>query len=151
AGSWPRRPRRRCAAPHRRRCPSPSRRRRTPRRRASAPPGRTWTPPPRVSFVPVAALSRRLLGADLDPHEPADCCVLAELAEQLADRSLGLPDERLLHEDCALVEAVEPALDDLGDRLLGLPFVAGQLLEHGPLLLDDVGRDILPRHVLRRS
>src|SRR5262249_32794428 len=93
---------------------------------------------------------RRLFGADLDPHEPPDRRLLAELAEQLADGGLGLADERLLEEHDALVEPVDPALDDLREGLLGLAFVAGQLLEHGPFLLDDVGRDIIPRDVLRR-
>src|SRR3954454_22790131 len=90
-----------------------------------------------------------LLGADLDPDKPADGGILAQLAEELADGGLRLPDERLLDEDGALVEAVQPTFDDLRERLLGLPLVAGELLEHGPLLLDDLGGDIVARDVLR--
>src|SRR6266540_2230733 len=91
-----------------------------------------------------------LLFADLDPDEPSDGCLLAELAQQLADRRLRLADERLLDENVRLVEAVQAAFDDLGDGLLGLPFVAGELLEHGSLLVHHVGGDIVARDVLGR-
>src|SRR5262245_22186020 len=94
---------------------------------------------------------RRLLGADLDPHEPHDRCLRAELAEQLPHRGLGLADERLLDENGVRVEAVERSVDDLRDGLLGLHFVSRERFEHRPLLLDDVRRDILPRHVERRG
>src|SRR6266508_6274360 len=91
-----------------------------------------------------------LLFADLDPDEPSDGCLLAELAQQLADRRLRLADERLLDENVRLVEAVQAAFDDLGDGLLGLPFVAGELLEHGSRLVHHVGGDIVARDVLGR-
>src|SRR5437763_6524225 len=101
------------------------------------------------------AISRRrtrgLFGTDLDPNEAADGRILAELAHELADGGLRVTDEGLLDEDRVLVEAVQPPLDDLRDRLLGLPLVAGEFLEHGPLLLEDVGRDIVARDVLRRG
>src|SRR5690242_18782714 len=94
---------------------------------------------------------RGLFGADLDPNEPADGGILAELADQLADGGLRVTDEGLLDEDRVLVEAVQPPFDDLRECLLGLPLVAGKLLEHGSLLLDDVGGHIVARDVLRRS
>src|ERR687898_3625237 len=106
---------------------------------------------PYAFFAVLLVATRRLLVADLDPHEAADRRILAELPEQLADRGLRLADERLLDQDDALVEGVDPAFDDLRDRLLGLPLVAGQLLEHGPFPLDDVGGDIVARDVLRRG
>src|SRR5260370_19322509 len=146
-----RRPLRRCAGRRRRRSPSPWSCRRTPHRRASAPPGRTGTPPPtRLPTLSLGGRTRGLFGADVDPNEPADGCIFAEVADQLADGGLRVTDEGLLEEDRVLVEAVQPTLDDLRERLLGLPLVAGELLEHGPLLLEDVGRDIVPRDVLRR-
>src|SRR6266508_4194175 len=91
-----------------------------------------------------------LLFADLDPDEPSDGCLLAELTQQLADRRLRLADERLLDENVRLREAAQAAFDDLGDGLLGLPFVAGELLEHGSLLVHHVGGDIVARDVLGR-
>src|SRR6478752_6202419 len=63
------------------------------------------------------AFSRRpdpcLFGADLDPNEPADGCILAELAHQLADGGLRVTDEGLVEEDRVLVEAIQTPLDDL--------------------------------------
>src|SRR5690606_1336720 len=46
-------------------------------------------------------------------------------------------------------EAVEPALGDLGDRLLGLALLARGGLGDGALLLDDVRGDVLAGQELR--
>src|ERR1700691_5395239 len=59
--------------------------------------------------------------ADLEPRERADGNPL--IGEQLLDGLLGIPDERLLGEDHVLEERVEPAFDDLRDRLLRLALV----------------------------
>ena len=58
------------------------------------------------------------------------------VAEQLGDRLLVVLDERLLEQHLVLEPAVEPALDDLRDRLLGLALGAGDALERGALLVD---------------
>src|ERR671931_2553121 len=75
-----------------------------------------------------------LLFADLDPHEPADLRVLPEAGEQLAHRRLGVADERVLDESVVPEEGVEAAFNDLGNRVLGLPLVTGELLEQTSLL-----------------
>src|SRR5947207_871764 len=106
--------------------------------------------PTRLPTLSLGGRARGLFGADLDPNEPADGGILAELAHQLADGGLRVTDEWLLDEGRVLVEPVQPPLDDLRERLLGFPLVAGELLEHGPLLLDDVGGHIVARDVLRR-
>src|SRR5918994_1892219 len=92
---------------------------------------------PYAFFAILLVTTRRLLVADLDPHEAADGRILAELAQQLADRGLRLAEERLPDQDDTLVEGVDPAFDDLRDRLLRLPLVAGELLEHRPFPLDE--------------
>src|SRR5688572_218928 len=88
--------------------------------------------------------------ADLDAGEAPDGGVLAEVFEQLADRGLGLAHERLLEEHVLLVEAVEPPLDDLGNRVVRLALVAGELLEDGALLVDHICGHVFTAHVARR-
>src|SRR5680860_742398 len=90
---------------------------------------------------------RVLLLADLEPDEPADGGVGAETLHELADRGLGLADEGLLDQDLVLVERVEPTLDDLRDRLVGLALVPRELLEHRPLVRDDVGGYVVAARV----
>src|ERR671910_221126 len=106
---------------------------------------------PYAFFAILLVTTRRLLVADLDPHEAADGRILAELAQQLADRGLRLADERLLDQDDTLVEGVDPAFDDLRDRPLRLPLVAGELLEHRPFPLDNVAGNVVARDVPRRG
>src|SRR5688572_31629046 len=85
--------------------------------------------------------------AHLDPGEPANRCVLAESFEQLAHRGLGVAHERLLQKHLLLVEAVESPLHDLRDGVVGLALVARELLEHGTLLVDQVGGHLVAIHV----
>src|SRR5580693_5424063 len=85
--------------------------------------------------------------ADLEPRERADGNPL--IGEQLLDGLLGLPDERLLGEDHVLEERVEPAFDDLRDRLLRLALVPGDLLHDAPLVLDHVRGHVVAVQVLR--
>src|ERR1039457_1061061 len=59
--------------------------------------------------------------ADLEPRERADGNPL--IGEQLLDGLLRVPDEGLLGQRHVLEERVEPALDDLRDRLLRLALV----------------------------
>src|SRR6266508_2155635 len=95
----------------------------------------------------LSGMTSALLLADLDPREPAHDRVAADRAQQLADRRLRIADEGLLDQHHVLEEPVEPALDDLGNGLLGLALVAGQLLEHRPLLVDDVLRHVVAGRV----
>src|SRR5690606_18161187 len=80
-------------------------------------------------------------GQDLDPG----------LLRDLADRLLVVLDERLLQQGEVLVPGVQPALDDLRDRGLGLALLAGHPLVELALLLDDLGghgvrAEVLGRH-----
>src|SRR5262249_21893622 len=142
------------------------------RRLPCAAPARRWLPrscTPTPSFAPPHAphesfstpRGSRLSGigapgspgsvlADLDPREAADCGTAPQGFDELSDRRLRVADERLLEKDHVLVEAVEPPLDDLRERVLGLAFVAAQLLEHLALLGDDVAGDIVAGEVARR-
>src|SRR5579884_1626159 len=116
-------------------------------------PNRLWaTPSPPVSSLPSAAARRtpRLLLADLDPREAADGGATTERPEQLRDRRLRVTHERLLGQHVILVEALEPALDDHRDLVLGLALVARELLEDGALLVEGVGRDLVTGDVARR-
>src|ERR1700734_1160709 len=85
--------------------------------------------------------------ADLEPRERADGNPL--IGEQLLDGLLGIPDERLLGEDHVLEERVEPAFDDLRDRLLRLALVPGDLLHDAPLVLAHVRGHLVAVQVLR--
>src|SRR5438105_3197238 len=87
-----------------------------------------------------------LLFADFDPHEPRDLGLRPEPRQQRADRHLRVTDVALLEEAVLLVEAAEAALHDLGDGLLGLALVAGQVLEHDALGVDHVGGDVVAAH-----
>src|SRR5581483_1812069 len=92
----------------------------------------------------LSATAASLLFADFEPHEPADLRLRAQPRQERSDDDLRVAHEALLDEDVVLVEAADPALDDLRDGLFGLALVAGQVLEDGPLLFDHVGRDVLP-------
>src|SRR5262245_45984756 len=81
--------------------------------------------------------------AHLDTDEAPDLGLRAQTLDDLRHRRLGLLHEPLLEQAVVLEEAVETAGDDLLDRVLGLALVAGELLEHAALLLDDVGGDVV--------
>src|SRR6476469_7237428 len=89
----------------------------------------------------------RSAGPDLEVGEPGEGD--PGRVEHLLDRALGLTHRLLLEQDVVGVEGVEPALDDLGDRLLGLALGAGLLLQHSTLGRDHVGRDVLTGEVAR--
>src|ERR1700754_5038929 len=74
--------------------------------------------------------------ADLEAGEPGDRH--AGRVEHRFDRLLGVLHGGLLAEHGVLVEAVDPALDDLGQRLLRLALLASGLLGDAPLGRDDV-------------
>src|SRR5205085_12294052 len=79
--------------------------------------------------------------ADLEAGEALDG--EARLVEDLLHRALGLGDRRLLQQDEVLVVGVDPTLDDLGDRLLGLALLLRGLLGDATLGLDRLGRDLV--------
>src|ERR1044072_9337789 len=85
--------------------------------------------------------------ADLEAGEPGDRH--AGRVEHRLDGLLGVLHRSLLTEDGVLVEAVDPALDDLGQRLLGLALLAGGLLRDAPLGRDDLLGDLVPGDVPR--
>src|SRR5256885_5346089 len=85
-----------------------------------------------------------LLLADLHPGEPGDLGVGAQARQQRPDGDLGVAHEALLDQTVLLEEATDPPLHDLGDGLLGLALVAGQVLQHRPLGLGHVGRAVVP-------
>ena len=87
--------------------------------------------------------------ADLEPDEAVD--LEAGLVQDLLHRALGLGDRRLLEQDEVLVVGVDPTLDDLADRLLGLALLLGRLLGDPALGLDRLGRDLLAGQVARAS
>src|SRR5690606_40389103 len=61
----------------------------------------------------------------------------------LGDRRLRVLRERLVQQDDLLEEAVQPALDDLGQSRLGLALVLRGLERDLALLGDRVGRDVV--------
>src|ERR1700722_20017674 len=69
--------------------------------------------------------------------------------EQLLDGLLRVPHRWLLDQDDVLEERIQPAFNDLRDRLLRLAFVTGHLLGDAPLVRDDLLRDLVPGDVLR--
>src|SRR4051794_16877285 len=79
--------------------------------------------------------------ADLEAGEPLHG--QAGVVGNLLDRALRLGDRRLLEQDEVLVEGVDPTLDDLGDRLLGLALLLRGLLGDATLGLDGLRRDLL--------
>src|SRR3954462_12184481 len=85
--------------------------------------------------------------ADLEAGEPLHG--QAGVVDDLLHRALGLGDRRLLEQDEVLVVGVDPTLDDLGDRLLGLALLLGRLLGDATLGLDRLGRDLLAAEVGR--
>src|SRR6476660_1058443 len=91
-----------------------------------------------VIGTPASVSRSTLFLAYFDAGEPANHRVGAEPVQEGADRDLGITYETLLEQHVVLVEALDPALDDLLDRVLGLALVAGQLGEQLALLLDGV-------------
>src|SRR5687768_15101692 len=85
------------------------------------------------------------LPADHDLGETGDLGV----AQEVGDAQLVVPHVVLLQQHVLLEEPPEPALDDLGQGRLGLALVAGDRLEHLALLLDPLGRHVLPPEILR--
>src|SRR3954451_20162976 len=82
-----------------------------------------------------------LLLADLEPDEPGD--VEARLVGDLLHGLLVVDHGGLLEQDEVLEEGVHPALDDLGQRLLGLALLLGGLLGDAALGVDDLGRHLV--------
>src|SRR3954464_14131105 len=82
-----------------------------------------------------------LLLADLEPDEPGD--VEARLVGDLLHGLLVVDHGGLLEQDVVLEEGVHPALDDLGQRLLGLALLLGGLLGNATLGVDDLGRHLV--------
>jgi hypothetical protein len=70
-------------------------------------------------------------------------------AEELPDRVLLVPDERLLEQDALFVPALEPAFDDLVQRGRRLALVARDRRRSLADVLDLLGRDVLTPQVLR--
>src|SRR3954454_3206848 len=85
--------------------------------------------------------------ADLEAGEPLDG--QSGLVDDLLDRLLRLGDRRLLEQHEVLEVGVDPTLDDLADRLLGLALLLGGLLGDATLGLDRLGRDLLAAEVAR--
>src|ERR1051326_1289262 len=113
------------------RTPEPS------RRAAPSPLSALFSTRPLLAY-PVSRRSSACLAsaclADLEPGERPYRDAL--LTEHLLARLLGIPDERLLDERDILEERAEPTLDDLGDRLLGLALVPGDLLREVAFVRD---------------
>src|SRR5215510_8977849 len=123
-------------------------------------PSFTAEPVTRAAPSPLWALFSTMRPPPLSVRERSSACLAdlearerpypgALLAEHLLDRLLGILDERLLYERHVLKERAQPALDDPGDRLLGLALVAGDLLRDAALVLDNVGRYLVAGHILR--
>src|SRR4051812_28229258 len=127
-------------------------------------PGRTTGPVPRMRSgaggwprcrVPSRACERRgqrgpASGSgltDLEAGEAVDR--QAGLVQDLLHGALGLGDRRLLEQDEVLVVGVDPTLDDLHDRLLGLALLLGGLLGDPALGLHGLGRDLVAGEVAR--
>src|SRR5215510_9993433 len=109
-------------------------------RRYPSPPPQRQQQASRVS-APSAGL------ADLEPGERQHGDAL--LGQDLLDGLLRVLHERLLGQHDVLEERAQPSLYDLADRLLGLAFVAGDLLRDAPLVLDHVGGHLVAGHELR--
>src|SRR6476659_6802724 len=99
-----------------------------------------WTSP-RQSASPGSA------AADLEPGEALHGH--AGRVQDGLDVLLAVQHRRLLEQGDVLEEAVDPPLHDLGQRLLRLALLAGGGLGDPTLVLDHVGRDLVPGDVLR--
>src|SRR3954469_23568437 len=86
-------------------------------------------------------------GADLEPRKPLERD--PGLVDHLADRLLVVAHVGLVEQHDVLEEPVDPALDDLGQRLLGLALLAGGRLGDAALVLHRLGRDIVAGQKLR--
>src|SRR6266516_358766 len=123
--------------PSKRRYPSPARQRQQPASLLPAgAPSMSW---PRRGIP--SGLAH--LEAGERPHGDA------LLGQDLLDRLLRILHECLLGEHYVLEERAQPALDNLADRLLGLAFIAGDLLRDAPLVLDHIAGYLVTGHVLR--
>src|SRR5690606_34987061 len=89
------------------------------------------------------------LRADLEAREAGDRD--PRVVGDLLDRQLVVLRVGLVEQDDLLEERVHAALDDLRQSCLGLALVAGDLGDDLALLLDDVGRHLVAREVLRRG
>src|SRR5215207_5845992 len=106
---------------------------RSPTGRGKAPSSVSVTPGP----PPLAVRSASGSGsADLETREPGHGN--ARTLQQQLHGLLGVLHGRLLEEHVVLEEAVEPALDDPGERRLRLALLAGGGLGDAPLAGDDV-------------
>src|SRR5699024_11296423 len=91
--------------------------------------------------------SPRVSAADAEAEVTGDGA--ASLLDDLADGLLGVLGERLIQEAVLLEEAVQAALDDLRQRLLGLALVFRGLLGVATILGDGLLGDDLAREDLR--
>src|SRR5918997_2157989 len=87
--------------------------------------------------------------ADLEAGELADGDTC--LVEQRLHRLLRLVDRRLPQQHDVLEEAVDPALDDARQHLLGLALLASGGLGDAALVLQHLARDLVAGGVLRPS
>src|SRR5699024_3647423 len=94
-----------------------------------------------------AGRSPRVSAADAEAEVTGDGA--ASLLDDLADGLLGVLGERLIQEAVLLEEAVQAALDDLRQSLLGLALVLRGLLGDATLLGDGLLGDVLAREVGR--
>src|SRR6187402_659063 len=122
--------------------PAVGARSRVPERHEEAPERRTLR-----GLYPAAAACRLLLRADLEPGEALDG--EAGIRDHLADVQLVVARVILLEQRDLLVERAEAALDDLGQRRIGLALVAADLLDDAPLVLDLGRRHVVLAQVLR--
>src|SRR6187402_3463651 len=104
-----------------------------------------WLPTQKAPGIPRAfACGWRLLRlADLEPDEPGHGDT--GLVEQRLHGLLVVGHRRLIEQHDVLKETGHAALDDLGQRLLGLALVSSGLLGDAALVGDDILRHILAR------
>src|SRR4029079_5458800 len=108
---------------------------------------RTGRKPGRELSVPIRVASTRSGLADLEACEVRHR--QPGLVEQGLDGLLRVLDRRLLEQHDVLVVAVDPALDDPGEHLLGLALLAGRRLGDATLVVEHLGRDLVAGGVAR--
>src|SRR3712207_4668433 len=104
-------------------------------------PGRPPASIRRSSVIGSSGLADLEPGELLDPH--------ARLVEQRLDGLLRLLHRRLLEQHDVLVEAVDPALDDARQHLLGLALLAGRRLGDAALVVEHVAGHLVAGGVAR--